>query len=142
MNILRKILIIISFPILTILFSCEETGGWVDCRECFPEEPLEALMEAKLTSFSSNNFATTLHVYEGTLETGNLLATYQTYQETFTFRLPVNKEYTITSSFFYQENYYTTVDAAYPRVKYDRSTCEEACYYVYDTKLNLKLKYR
>ena len=142
MNYFRKLLIIISFPLFTILFSCEENGSWVDCKECFPEEPLEALIEVKLTSLQLTHTESTLRIYEGTLETGNLLNTYQTYQETFTCYLPVNKEYTITYSFFYPGNYYTIVDAVYPRVKYDRSSCEEECFFVYDTKVNLRLKYR
>jgi len=139
---IRNIVALLSFLCLALLFSCEENGAIVNCNDCLLEEPFDARISVKLTSFSESNFTNTVIVYEGNLEDGNVLMTFTTVSESISFTVPLNKKYTVTSSFYSAGNYYVTVDSFLPRVKYDRNSCDQPCYYIYGTKLNLKRKYQ
>lgn len=139
---IRIIFVLLFFSCLTLIFSCEENGAIVNCNDCLLEEPFDATINVKLTSFNESNFTNTVIVYEGNIEEGNVLMIFTTVNESISFTVPLNKKYTVTSSFYSAGNYYTTVDAFIPRVKYDRNSCDQPCYYIYGTKLNLKRKYQ
>lgn len=133
-------IILISF-ILTILFSCEEQGWFIRCPDCILTEPAEAVLEAKIDPFNMSNFVTTIKIYEGNLEDSILIGTYQTYAEKFYHTVSLNKKYTITATYYSYGIYHTAVDSATPRVKYEKSLCENPCYFVYDRLLDLRIKY-
>lgn len=44
------------------------------------------------------------------------------------------------NSFFDGQKYITT-GAARPKVRYDETSCDEPCYYVYDNVIDLRLRY-
>jgi hypothetical protein len=81
-----------------------------------------------------------IKVYEGTIEDNNLYEIFRS-SGVITHSVPVNKKYTLTATFLLGGNTYTSVDSAFPRVKYDKYSCDEPCYYVYDNNINLMLKY-
>ena len=144
MRIARKLLLL---AILVFSFSCEEEVIIVNCQDCVSEEPLNTSLEIKFDAGSNGN-DTFIKIYEGNLEDSILYSSQQIYssQQSNTFHLlnvtvAINKKYTVTATYHIRDNYYTAVDAATPRVKYDKDQCKDPCYFVYDKDIDLRLKY-
>lgn len=144
MRIARKLLLL---AILVFSFSCEEEVTIVNCQDCVSEEPLNTSLEIKFDAGSNGN-DTFIKIYEGNLEDSILYSSQQIYssQQSNTFHLlnvtvAINKKYTVTATYHIGDNYYTAVDAATPRVKYEKSQCDDPCYFVYDKVIDLRLKY-
>jgi|APIni6443716594_1056825.scaffolds.fasta_scaffold800047_2 hypothetical protein len=132
---------ILLFIILVISFSCEEQGLFIKCADCLEDEPVKAIVEARLES-SLSYPEVIVNVWEGNLEDSVLLGTYTFPREKlFTRELTINKKYTVTATYYISGNFYTAVDSATPRVKYNKEQCDEPCYFVYDRLLDLRLKY-
>lgn len=125
---------------MTFCFSCEKSGlALVNCQDCTANEPTKTSLEIKL---DINEFEmTNINIYEGNLEDSILYATFRSVGVSTTYSVPVNKKYTVTATYNKPGAKYITVDSAFPRVKYDRESCQNPCYYVYDKKVDLKLKY-
>jgi len=84
-----------------------------------------------------------ISIYEGELEDSVLYDSVIVYNNVneYTSQVPVNKIYTITARYEIDDDTYTAVDSATPKVRYTEDQCEEACYYVYDREVDLRLKY-
>jgi len=136
MNLILKTLF---FLIIAVSFSCEENGLNIDCSDCLEEEPEKTMLEIKLDHYSYSK--TVVKIYEGNLEDSVLVGTFTPTSSTFVHEVTVNKKYTVTATYIISDDTYIAVDSATPRVKYDKNKCEEACYFVYDKDLNLRLKY-
>ena len=136
---MQKIIRIISFLILAISFSCEDQSFIVQCSDCTPEEPITAELFAELDP--DHYYACLVQIWEGNLEDSILVDSYPTYNKTFTQEVTINKKYTITATYYISGDRYIAVDSATPRVKYDKSQCEEPCFFLYDRKCDLRLKY-
>ena len=133
-----RILILLTFA---FFFSCEEQGAFIKCADCSAEEPVNTNLEIKL-DLSSNGFYTLVKIYEGNLE-DSILYNSQSTKANYSLKVPVaiNKKYTVTATYYIPDNYYTTVDSATPRVKYEKNQCDDPCYFVYDKVVDLRLKY-
>jgi hypothetical protein len=137
--IMKKILRIIFLLLLVVSFSCEEQGLFVHCPDCFADEPVDTELEAKL---ELNSYTETLiQIYEGNLEDGILLGSYESASKNFRIYMPLNKEYTFTATYYLGNKKYIAVDSATPRVKYTKNQCDSPCYFVYDRIVDLRLKY-
>jgi hypothetical protein len=127
---------------LLISFSCEETElllSLVKCSDCTTDEPTKAELEIKI---DLNKFAEReIFIYLGNLEDNILYAKYKVNSATTSFTVPLNEKFTVTAAYYVDGKNYIVVDSAFPRVKYDKESCQEPCYFVYDNKVNLKLKY-
>jgi len=130
---------ILSFAILVISFSCDDKSFFVQCSDCTIEEPITAELYADLEPDYAYNAQ--IQIWEGNLEDSILVGTYTSYSKTFTQEVVLNKKYTITATYFTSTDTYIAVDSATPRVKYEKSRCGDPCFYIYDRKCNLKLKY-
>jgi len=130
---------IILFQLLILLFSCEEQGIIVKCPDCLEEEPLNTTLEIRVNPVNFSGLQ--VNVYEGNIE-DNVLYTSLTSSgaETISVNVKVNKMYSATAMYFIDGKYYTAVDAATPRVRFSEDQCDEPCYYVYDRKVDLRLK--
>jgi hypothetical protein len=112
---------ILLFLLLAISFSCEKRGYlFVDCTECFSEEPKTAKLEIKLDN--SQYMQTELNIYRGNLEDSILYRHYTLYVTSTTVTVPVNNKYTITAKYYVNGIYYIAVNSVTPRVKYDKET--------------------
>ena len=125
--------------IMTILFSCEEKGLITDCNDCTPDEPLTAILEADIDADYGKGVI--IMVWEGRLEDNLLLDSLKIMTSSYQRKVNINQTYTLTATYIVNDKKYTAVDSATPRVRYTTDYCEEPCYYVYDLKLNLRLKY-
>jgi hypothetical protein len=136
---MQKVLRILFFLILVLSFSCEDQGFIVECSDCTADEPVTAELYAKLEP--DYYYGALIRIWEGNLEDSILMGSYTSYNKTFTQEVTINKKYTITATYYGSNDTYIAVDSATPRVKYDKSQCEDPCFFVYDRKCDLRLKY-
>ena len=143
---MKIFLISLIFILLIMCFSCEDTtcytceeNGWlINCSECGTEEPLDAILKITLTNTEASVLIT---VYEGELEDSVFYKSSVTDGAVYNFTVSLNKKYTVTAEYQINGRTYIAVDTATPRVKYTEDQCEDPCYFVYDRKINLRLKY-
>ena len=133
-----QVLRITFFIIFAILFSCEEQGLIIDCSECLSYQPELVKLTVKLKDI---NLPVRVNVYEGVLEDSVLYDFVETQGMAYNFMVRLNKKYTITATYNIGEITYTAVDSATPKVKYVKEQCEDPCYFMYDTIVDLRLKY-
>lgn len=136
---MKKVVRIISFIIIVISFSCDDQSFFVQCSDCTEEEPVTAELYAELEP--DYFYGALIQIWEGNLEDSILVGDYTSYSKVFTQDVTINKKYTITAAYNVSGDTYIAVDSATPRVKYEKSQCENPCFYIYDRKCNLKLKY-
>ena len=136
---MQKIVRILSFIILVISFSCEDQTFIIQCSDCVADEPVTAELYADIDP--DHYYEALIQIWEGNLEDSILYGSYTSYTKVFTQEVTLNKKYTITATYDVSDKKYIAVDSATPRVKYDKSQCDNPCYYVYDRKCNLRLKY-
>jgi hypothetical protein len=134
---IRTILGTSVFFLISVLFSCEEII-FVDCTECISEEPNEALLEIKI---EENQQGARITIYQGNLEGNIILRQFNTYSKVAYQEVPLNKSYTLTAEYARGEIIHVAVNSVQPRVKYEEEKCSEPCYYTYDIKVDLRLKY-
>lgn len=135
---MKKIAGILFYFTLTICFSCEEQGWFVKCSDCEINEPEKASLEVKLEKVDT---PVKINVYEGELEDSVLYFSTIYSSTEYTFNAILNKKYTLTATYFINGSTYIAVDSAIPHVKYVKDQCDEACYFVYDKILDLRIKY-
>jgi hypothetical protein len=138
MRITGKIFLLVA---LIICFSCEDQGLSVKCPDCKETEPLDTELELKLKLRDFGFFTAIITVYEGNIEDNVIYDTFQTKEESSSVTVKLNKKYTVTATYFLADNSYVAVDSAIPRVRYEKSQCDNPCYFVYDRILDLRLKY-
>jgi tRNA/tmRNA/rRNA uracil-C5-methylase (TrmA/RlmC/RlmD family) len=141
MVLIRKYYILITCIFLTICFSCEKPALLVvDCIECHEQEPATTNINIQLDRSLFN--ITEVKVYEGYLEDNILYNTLTTSNTETSVLVHLNKMYTITAAYKQRNgDVYIVVDSVYPRVKYEEDQCDNPCYYVYDNKVNMRVKY-
>lgn len=140
-NKIRLVTGTIVFAALIFCFSCEEVEPFIiNCYECYTDEPDLAEIDIKLEEIF-NQEPTIVKIYEGNLEENLLKETISTNSQSLNIKVTLNKAYTITATYYFDGSYYTAVSSVTPRVKHEENQCEEPCYYVYNNRVNLKLKY-
>jgi hypothetical protein len=136
---MKKALRVIIFFILCIALSCDDQSLIVQCSDCVPDEPLTVELNAELDP--DHFYGALIEIWEGNIEDSILFGSYPSVNRTFTQSVTINKKYTMTATYYISDDIFIAVDSATPRVKYDKTSCDDPCYYIYDTKINLKLKY-
>jgi hypothetical protein len=127
---------------LLMLFSCED-GGITDCDTCDPG----GISQPQLTIYIRNSEYVPANpvvtIYEGAIEDSIVLRR-MSVNESYsyiTYDAVLYKDYTATLEFFLNSVKYVAIGAACPKVRYDESTCDEPCYYLYDNVIDLRLRY-
>jgi hypothetical protein len=137
MRVTIKIFLAVTF---IFCFSCEDQGLIVKCPDCLADEPVKTNLEVKL-DLPYFGFETLINVYEGNIEDSVLYYSFTTSVTNTTIPVTLNKKYTVTATYYIPDNYYIAIDSATPRVKYDKTQCDDPCYFVYDKSIDLRLKY-
>lgn len=129
--------------LLAILFSCEDSYV-SDCSDCFPEGVPLTQMKILIRNQEYIPFNPILTLYEGPVENGIIIR--QFVSEVSVSFIQVDailyKDYSATLEFFLDGQRYITTAGACPKVGYDKNSCEEPCYFLYDNVLDLRLKNR
>lgn len=126
--------------ILVLFFSCEKQGLFVNCSDCTREEPTDTDVQMKV-SVTDADPSVPVRIYEGFLEDSILYSTFTAHMKNNYIKLTLNKLYTFTATYYVNGKKYVAVDSATPQVKYVKDKCDNACYFVYDKVVNLRLKY-
>lgn len=132
-----RILILLTFA---FFFSCEEQGLFVKCSDCTTSEPEKTNLEVKL-DFAQYGFETIINVYEGNLEDSVIFRSFNTSSSYTTINVTLNKKYTVTATYYIPDDYYVVIDSSTPKVKYEKTQCDDPCFFVYDKVVDLRLKY-
>ena len=132
-----RILILLTFA---FFFSCEEQGLFVRCSDCTTSEPEKTNLEIKL-DFARYGFETIINVYEGNVEDSVIFRSFNTSSSYTTINVTLNKKYTVTATYYIPDDYYVVIDSSTPKVKYEKTRCDDPCFFVYDKVVDLRLKY-
>lgn len=132
----------ILFPVLIITFSCDKEGLFVPCSDCKENEPVEVKLNVTFDPYQEHMYKPPeINVYENIIEDSLLLSTSTPASSPTEITVRINKKYTVTATYYYYGYTFIAVDSATPRVKFESDQCENPCYFVYDKKINLLLKY-
>lgn len=124
-----------------LLLSCED-GFVTDCRECVEGRIGDVKMELFLGgSAAYEPFYKTVTIYEGEIEDSLILRRFGTERGYMEIDAMLYKNYTVTLQFAIKGKNYISVAAICPKVRYDESSCDQPCYYVYDNVADLRLRY-
>ena len=134
---------ILAALLMILLYSCEE-GYFTDCRECQAEIPVDVTLQIHAMDGDYVPSSPLITLYEGAVEDSVILMRYYIEGRPFYihYEAVLYKDYTATLEFTIDGQKYVTVDAACPQLRYDETSCDEACYYVYDNILDLRLRYQ
>lgn len=135
---MKAIIRVLIFLLIVVSFSCEEQGWIVKCSECISTEPEAVSVTMRLTY---TDLPAEIKIYEGELEDSILYASAIISGDSYSYSVIINKKYTITATYQIDNNTYTAVDSAVPRVRYSTNDCEDPCYFAYDKEVDLRLKY-
>jgi hypothetical protein len=142
MRITIKILLAIGF---IFCLSCEDQGFIVKCPDCTTDEPVSTNLEVKLDQLTKYDATRTnitqINVYEGNIEDSVLYSSHLTSLNSYSIPVTLNKKYTVSATYTIGTNVYVAVDSATPKVRYEKSQCDDPCYFIYDKKIDLRLKY-
>jgi hypothetical protein len=138
LTVMRKILRTILFLLILISFSCEKQGLIVNCSDCTSNAPTEANLIVRLDTNPSSGLVL-ISVYEGNIEDGVIFSSVNATTKEISIPVPVNKKYTVTALYYIIDSKYIAVDSATPRVRYEKNQCNNPCYYIYDTDIDLRL---
>ena len=137
MKIAGKLFLVIIF---VMCFSCEDQGLLVKCPDCTAEKPSKTDLIIKLDD-SYYGYQTIINVYEGNLEDSILYRSFEVTGNHTSVTVSLNKKFTVTATYYIPADYYVAIDSATPRVKFDKTKCDDPCYFVYDKDIDLRLKY-
>ena len=139
---MRQLVKYVFLIFLSVVFSCEKMG-LVNCDECtLLTEPVEGDLVVRLDYPHSTGYNTIVNVYEGIIEDNVLKSTQYSKDTELSITVRLNKKYTVTATYTDTNgSTFVTVGSATPRVKYNTDQCNEPCYYIYDKKIDLRLKY-
>ena len=138
---MRNIFQFLFLLILITVFSCEDSEYSTNCDECRGDEPVEAVLSARLDDdYYAGGIL--IKLYEGKISDNVLYDSVRVFSSRkYEKRVPLNRQYTITATYFIDGKTYTVTDSTTPKVKYTETLCDEPCYFVYNRKLNLTIKY-
>lgn len=128
--------------LITLLFSCEE-GSMTDCGKCYSGSDYKVVLSVVFRNPDRVPVDPVLTLYEGNISDSIIISrTYIVDPYSYMYHKAIlYKDYSATLEFTYKGRKYVTTASACPKVRYDETTCDEPCYYVYDNILDLRLRY-
>jgi len=128
-------------PAIAAILSCDDSFVLVKCPECLDYEPKDAKITLEIENFGE--YTIKLIIFEGDVEGNIILGSYINPAKQTEYYLAINKKYTFQVEYTDREGIkYVALDSVFPRVKLELEQCSVTpCYYVYDNKLNMRLKY-
>jgi hypothetical protein len=136
LNISIKILAMLLF---TLLFSCEKPL-YVNCEECYPDQPVDCIVEIMLGSDLPGQPPSEITIYFGRMEDGIIIDSFvASYSSSFTAL--INNEYTIVASTIIDDREYRAVNSVKPEYLLIENMCTDDCYIIRHNKVNMNLKY-
>jgi hypothetical protein len=138
---MNRLIRYLIFIIPVFSFSCEKQGLLIKCEDCLQEEPLEVVINIKIDPPWSISQPVEISIFEGNLEDSILQSRYTTSTTPIALSVLINKKYTVTAKYTRNNIIYVAVDSATPGVIFDSKKCDTPCYIVYDTEMDLRIRY-
>lgn len=133
----KKIIAAALYAIMVLVFSCEKPAV-INCSECASSEPVKAKLIIRL----DEKYNVEVNIYEGNVEDSLLYRSiFINQSEQFYEYVPLNRKYTVTAAYMADGIRYIAVNSVTPRVMLDEEICEEPCWYVYNNKVDMRLRY-
>jgi len=128
--------------LLLLLLSCEE-GYLTNCSQCYTSEDYAVRLKISIRNPERISENPVVTLYEGPVSDGIVIERYSIIDPNATiyYDAILYKDYSATLEVRYDGKNYVTTAGACPKVRYDETTCEEPCWYVYDNILDLRLRY-
>lgn len=136
---IRLYIKLLTLVLFTLLFSCEKPL-YVNCEECYPDQPVDCIVEILLGSDLPGQPPSEVTIYLGRMEDGVIIDSFTaSYNSTFTAL--INNEYTIVATTVINDKEYRAVNTVKPEYLLIEDMCTEDCYIIRHNKVNLNLKY-
>ncbi len=128
--------------LIMLLFSCEE-GFLTDCDKCYTGPDFSVELNVIYRNPDRVPVNPLLTIYEGNISDSIIISRIRIADPYSYMYQPaiLYKDYSATLEFTYDGQKYLTIASACPGVRYDETTCDEPCYFVYDNVLDLRLRY-
>jgi len=136
----RGILIFIILISVLIPYSCEDSTFIVDCDKCYKSQSQEINLELKVTIDDFNkNVPITL--YRGKIDNGEIILEDTTYLSNYvTMKVMAGNYYSAVARYTHNGRVIYVVDGRELKIKLEKSACNEACYTVHGSVLDLRIK--
>ncbi len=133
---------ILVAALFLLLFSCEE-GYRTDCDECYTSDDYDVVIKIRYRNSEYVPVNPVVTLFDGNINDSVVLEKHVITDpySYIIFNAILYKDYSAMLEFTYDGKEYITVASACPKVRYDETTCEEPCWYVYDNVLDLRLRY-
>ncbi len=113
---------------------------FVDCDECYSEEPSEAELLVKVT-INSENSQVPIAIYQGTYDTGEEIARDTVTTESFYIFVKTKELYTAVAEYRKSGKIIRVVNGHKIKTYLDSESCDNPCYVVTGTTLDARLKF-
>lgn len=113
---------------------------FINCDECYTEEPTDAELQVKVT-INSENPVVPLTIYEGTFDTGEEIARDTATTESFYIFVKTKKLYTAVAEYRKNGKIIKVVNGHKIKTYLDSESCDSPCYVVTGTTLDARLKF-
>ena len=140
-TIMSKTNLTLAFLIM-LLLSCDESF-LTDCDKCYTDLDFSINLNIVFKNPDRVPVNPVVTIYEGNISDSIILSRVQIVDPFSYMYYPaiLYKDYSATLEFAYDGQKYITTASACPRMRYDETTCDEPCYYVYNNVLDLRLRY-
>ncbi len=126
---------------LLIPFGCEDMEVlFVDCDECYDENPEVADLTIKFTINDENPYVRYI-LYSGTYDSGDTIAIDTSYTSEVVWSLDTDGYSSVKADYTKGARTIFAVDGNELRTKKDRSSCDRECYIILGDELDVRLKY-
>lgn len=113
---------------------------FVDCDECYTEEPFEVELLVTVT-INSKNSRVPLTIYQGTFDKGEEIARDTITTESFYIFVKTKKLYTAVAEYRKNGKIIKVVNSHKINTYLDRESCDNPCFVVTGTTLDARLKF-
>ncbi len=113
---------------------------FVNCDECYTDEPSEAELLVKIT-INNENPKVPLAIYQGTFDTGEEIAQDTVTTESFYIFVKTKKMYTVVAEYHKNGKIIRVVNGHKIKTYLDNESCDSPCYVVTGTTLDARLKF-
>ncbi|NVO11954.1 MAG: hypothetical protein HXX16_18495 [Bacteroidales bacterium] len=135
----RGILILITFIVVLIPYSCEDSTFIVDCDKCYKSLSQDVNLELKITIDESNQYVP-ITLYRGKIENGEIILEDTTSLTSYYKSVVAGQYYSAVARYTHNGRVIYVVDGRELKIKLEKSACSEACYTIHGSVLDLRIK--
>lgn len=133
------ILIFIIFISVLIPYSCEDSTFIVDCDKCYKSISQDVNLELKITIDESNQYVP-ITLYRGKIDNGEIILEDTTSLTNYYKSVVVGQYYSAVARYTHNGRVIYVVDGRELKIKLEKSACNEACYTIHGSVLDLRIK--